>query len=185
VRAKLNRYGTKWEPRKDAAMTQKDSDLQKIKDLIEIMKDNNLIEVEIKHGDDKIFLKRSQPQELTETSVPMVGPNVEGETVKGETLERPGVTPANRQAVKPQQEQELVEIKSPIVGTFYVAPSPDSEPFVEVGSTVKPQTVVCIVEAMKVMNEIKAEASGTIVEVLATNGQAVEYGQVLFKVKPD
>jgi len=76
----------------------------------------------------------------------------------------------------------LVEIKSPIVGTFYSAPSPDSEPFVEVGSKIEENSVVCIVEAMKVMNEIKAEVSGTIVEILVKNGEAVEYGQVLFKV---
>ena len=81
--------------------------------------------------------------------------------------------------------EDLVEIKSPIVGTFYATPSPDSEHYVEVGSTVSPQTVVCIIEAMKVMNEIKAENSGTIAEILVTNGQAVEFGQVLFKLKPD
>jgi len=85
----------------------------------------------------------------------------------------------------PQPDEDLVEIKSPIVGTFYVTPSPDSEPYVELGSAVRPQTVVCIIEAMKVMNEIKAEASGTIAEILVTNGQAVEYGQVLYRVKPD
>ena len=78
-----------------------------------------------------------------------------------------------------------MDVKSPIVGTFYATPSPDSESYVEVGSTVEPQTVVCIIEAMKVMNEIKAETSGTIAEILVTNGQAVEYGQVLFRIKPD
>jgi acetyl-CoA carboxylase biotin carboxyl carrier protein len=78
-----------------------------------------------------------------------------------------------------------VEIKSPLVGTFYATPSPDSKPYVEVGSHVDAQTVVCIIEAMKVMNEIKAETSGVIAEILVTNGQAVEYGQVLFRVKPD
>ncbi len=80
---------------------------------------------------------------------------------------------------------DLLEIKSPIVGTFYEAPSPDSDPYVEIGAHVDAQTVVCIVEAMKVMNEIKAEISGTIVEKRVANGQAVEYGQVLFKVKPE
>jgi acetyl-CoA carboxylase biotin carboxyl carrier protein len=85
----------------------------------------------------------------------------------------------------PKQQQELVEIKAALVGTLYSAPTPDSEPYVEVGSRVDPQTVVCIIEAMKVMNEIKAETSGKIVEILVTNGQAVEYGQILFKVKPD
>jgi acetyl-CoA carboxylase biotin carboxyl carrier protein len=88
-------------------------------------------------------------------------------------------------AAKPQEQQNLFEIKSPIVGTFYATPSPDSQPYVEIGTHVEPQTVVCVVEAMKVMNEIKAETSGTVVEILVTNGQAVEYGQVLFTVKPD
>jgi acetyl-CoA carboxylase biotin carboxyl carrier protein len=72
-----------------------------------------------------------------------------------------------------------------MVGTFYEAPSPDSDPYVEPGGHVDPQTVVCIIEAMKVMNEIKAEVSGTIVERLVKNGQAVEYGQALFRVKPE
>jgi acetyl-CoA carboxylase biotin carboxyl carrier protein len=83
------------------------------------------------------------------------------------------------------QKNNLAVIKSPLVGTFYASPSPDSAPFVELGSHVDAQTVVCIIEAMKVMNEIKAETSGTIAEILVGSGQAVEYGQVLFKVKPD
>ena len=170
---------------KDAAMAEKDTDLQKIKELIEIMKENELLEVEIKHGDDKIFLKRSQPQ-------PSVGGAVSAiPTMRPE----PGATPAHAGGTEALIQtyvsqttpapEDLVEIKSPIVGTFYATPSPDSEHYVEVGSTVSPQTVVGIIEAMKVMNEIKAETSGTIAEVLVTNGQAVEYGQVLFKVKPD
>jgi len=172
--------------RKDAAMAEnKDSDLQKIKKLIEIMKQNELVEVEIKHGDDKIFLKRSQPQPAVGgpvTALPTIGPE------SGAAPAGPNATQSSAalsQPSAPQQEDDLVEIKSPIVGTFYVTPSPDSESYVELGSVVKPQTVVCIIEAMKVMNEIKAETSGTIAEILVTNGQAVEYGQVLFKVKPD
>ncbi len=163
----------------------KDSDLQKIKKLIEIMKQNELVEVEIKHGDDKIFLKRSQPQPAvgeTVTGAGTIGPE------SGAAPAGPNATPSSAplsQPSAPQQEEDLVEIKSPIVGTFYVTPSPDSEPYVELGSVVRSQTVVYIIEAMKVMNEIKAETSGTIVEILVTNGQAVEYGQVLFKVKPD
>jgi acetyl-CoA carboxylase biotin carboxyl carrier protein len=83
------------------------------------------------------------------------------------------------------QKNNLTVIKSPLVGTFYASPSPDSAPFVELGSHVDAQTVVCVIEAMKVMNEIKADTSGTIAEILVGSGQAVEYGQVLFKVKPD
>ena len=164
-------------------MADKDTDLQKIKELIEIMKENDLLEVEIKHGDDKIFLKRSQPQ-----------PSVGGVVSAGPTIRlEPGAAPVHSGGTEALIQtyasqtapEDLVEIKSPIVGTFYSKPSPDSEGYVEVGSTVSSQTVVGIIEAMKVMNEIKAETSGTIAEVLVTNGQAVEYGQVLFKVKPD
>jgi len=83
-----------------------------------------------------------------------------------------------------EQEVEYVEIKSPMVGTFYAAPDPDSPPFVQLGSTVNPSTVVCIVEAMKVFNEIKAELSGTIQKILVKNEEPIEYGQPLFLVRP-
>jgi acetyl-CoA carboxylase biotin carboxyl carrier protein len=166
-------------------MAQEDNDLQKINELIEIMKQNDLVEVEIKHGDDKIFLKRSQPQSAlgrAVTAVPMIEPGVSTAPV------RPNETQTLASEVPPsstQPQQGLVEIKSPLIGTFYATPSPDSKPYVELGLHVNAQTVVCIIEAMKVMNEIKAETSGTIAEILVTNGQAVEYGQVLFRVKPD
>jgi acetyl-CoA carboxylase biotin carboxyl carrier protein len=169
-----------WDLRKDAAMAENDSDLKKITKLIEIMKDHGLEEIEIKHGDDKIFLKRSGPQQAA-IGIPMMRPE-------------PGVTPVGPESMGAASQpsppravpaEDLVEIKSPIVGTFYATPSPDSESYVDIGSEVGPQTVVCIIEAMKVMNEIKAETSGTIVSILVTNGQAVEYGQVLFRVRPD
>ena len=162
-------------------MAEKDTDLQKIKQLIEIMKQDSLVEIEIKHGADKIFLKRSQPQ-LAVSEMPVMRPESGTASVGPDStnvLSKPTALQPDREA------GILVEIKSPIVGTFYATPSPDSEPYVEVGSTVTPQTVLCIIEAMKVMNEIKAETSGTIAEILVTNGQAVEYGQVLFKVRPD
>lgn len=161
-------------------MAEKDIDLKKIKELIEIMKQNGLEELEIKHGDDKIFLKKSQPMPPHSpiiTSMPMVKHEMVPFPAAGQTV---GVQETNAPIA-----ENLVAITSPIVGTFYAKPSPDSEPFVEIGSQVEPQTVVCIIEAMKVMNEIKAETSGTIVEAFVTDGQAVEYGQVLFKVKPD
>ena len=162
-------------------MAQKDIDIKKIKELIEIMKQNGLEELEIKHDDDKIYLRRSQPhlpQAPAPTALPITRQQV------GPTGTDPAGTGALDQIGAAQQE-DIVEVKSPIVGTFYAKPSPDSEPYVETGSTVSPQTIVCIIEAMKVMNEIKAEVSGTIVESLVTDGQAVEYGQVLFKVRPD
>ena len=162
-------------------MVQKDSDLQKIEELIEIMRRNGLVEVEIKHGDDKIFLKRSEPQSAAGkaiTVVPMARPDASAAPIH----------PNEAQALSAEDltaKQGLVEIKSPLIGTFYATPSPDSQPYVEIGSQVDAQTVVCIIEAMKVMNEIKAEIHGKIVEILVSNGQAVEYGQVLFRAKPD
>jgi acetyl-CoA carboxylase biotin carboxyl carrier protein len=158
----------------------KETKLRKIKELVELMRDNDLIELEIVDGDNKILLKRPQPPagptitQIPMASLPAVAP-VAAPTGEPTEVE----TPAD------QEDQGLVEIKSPIVGTFYLAPSSDSQPYVTVGSKVKPDTVVCIVEAMKVMNEIKAETGGTIAEILCETGEAVEYGQALFKVKPD
>jgi acetyl-CoA carboxylase biotin carboxyl carrier protein len=161
-------------------MTQNDSDLTRMKELIDIMKDNELVEVQIEHGDDKILLKRSVPGPAV-TAVPIIGPHISAMSgIAGAGQ----ISPAGTQPGAILDEG-LVEIKSPLVGTFYARPSPDSESYVDIGSQVNPQTVVCIIEAMKVMNEIKAEMSGTIVKIMVTSGQAVEYGQVLFKVKPE
>ena len=166
-------------------MADKDADFKKIKRLIKIMKENGLVEIEIKHGDDKIALKRAQPQTVVGqpiTGVPVIG----HESAAVSPVPPAGDAPASTgQAASGEGAEDLAEIKSPIVGTLYATPSPDSEDYVEVGSRVDPQTVVCIIEAMKVMNEIKAEISGTISEILVSNGQAVEYGQVLFRVKAD
>jgi len=161
-------------------MAQKENDFQKINKLIEIMKANGLAEIEIKHGDDRIALKRFGPQQPV---VNVVSPVESAQLPLNCSTAAPNFVP--EAAGIAGQQSNLVEIKSPIVGTFYVKPSPDSPPYVETGSHVTEQTVVCIIEAMKVMNEIKAEVSGTIVEVLITNGQAIEYGQVIFRVKPD
>ncbi|MBN2590363.1 MAG: acetyl-CoA carboxylase biotin carboxyl carrier protein [Sedimentisphaerales bacterium] len=161
-------------------MADKDIDIKKIKELIDIMKQNGLEVIEINHGDDKIYLKRSQPQSFSGpiiTSMPTIKPEMAPSSGQA------NVTNSSGSAVP--VDDSLITIKSPLVGTFYAKPSPDSDPFVETGTPVEPQTVVCIIEAMKVMNEIKAETSGTIVEAFVTDGQAVEYGQVLFKVKPD
>ena len=156
-------------------MSQKETDLQRIKKLIKIMEDNDLVEIEIAHDNEKILLKRAQPQPPTMTAIPMAA--VAGDSVGG--AKGSDVSSAGQVA---EQDAGLVDIKSPLVGTFYATPSPDSEAFVEVDSPVEPQTVVCVIEAMKVMNEIKAETSGKIARVLVKSGQAVEYGQVLFKL---
>ncbi|MFC1781639.1 acetyl-CoA carboxylase biotin carboxyl carrier protein [Planctomycetota bacterium] len=165
-------------------MADKDIDLKKIKELIELMKQNGLEELEIKQDDKKIFLKR-HPQSPPATAVTAI-PFFKQESVSEHT-DLQNTTASNQSGVSETEakDDDLVEITSPIVGTFYAKPSPDSESYVEIGSTVAPYTVVCIIEAMKVMNEIKAETRGIIVESLVTDGQAVEYGQVLYKVRPD
>jgi acetyl-CoA carboxylase biotin carboxyl carrier protein len=160
-------------------MADKDADVQKIKELIRIMKENDLVKIDLRHGEDYISLQRAQPQQPG-----IMGPVIASLPGVGTPIAVPPA-PVGGHTSAPGKAEGLVEIKSPIVGTLYVAPTPDSEPFVDIGSRVDPQTVVCIIEAMKVMNEIKAEVSGTIVEKTAANGQAVEYGQVLFRVRPD
>jgi len=153
------------------------TNLQKIEELIELMKLNDLVELEIVDGDSKIHLKRPQAQPPSVTALPLVAPAVS---------QAASVPAAESAEAKPatDETEEFVEIKSPIVGTFYSAPSPDSEPYIEVGSEVEPETVVGIIEAMKVMNEIKAQLTGMITQIVVANGQAVEYGQVLFRVRP-
>jgi acetyl-CoA carboxylase biotin carboxyl carrier protein len=160
-------------------MPDKNIDIKKIQELIEIMKANGLEELEIQEGDSKVVLKRHFPhsgRHFVAAGLP----------VSAQTAAESAASAADAAAqAGTQHEKNLIEIKSPIVGTFYAKPSPDAEPYVEVGAKVDTRTVVCIIEAMKVMNEIRAETDGTIVEVCITNGQAVEFGQVLFKVRPD
>ena len=153
---------------------EKKTDLKKVKELVELMLENDLVEVEIADGDSKIHLKRpghSQPQF---TAAPMQF--AQAQAAVPQAAAAPQAAPAA---------DNLVDIQSPIIGTFYSAPSPDSPAFVKIGDRVNPDTVVCIIEAMKVMNEIKAEKSGTIEKIMVTNGQAVEFNQSLFKIKPD
>jgi acetyl-CoA carboxylase biotin carboxyl carrier protein len=160
-------------------MAEKDTDIQRIKELLKIMKENDLVEIDIQHGDDRVTLRRAQPQQAT-----AMGPIMTAMPGVVSPILLPQGQGAG-QGPNAAKGDGLLEIKSPIVGTFYETPSPDSDPYVEPGVHVDPQSVVCIIEAMKVMNEIKAEVTGTIVERTVKNGQAVEYGQVLFKVRPD
>lgn len=143
--------------------------LKEIKEIISLMDENDLTEIEIERDGLKIRLKKRSGQiEQMITAIPQAPIK---ETAPAE------VQPA-------LQTEELAEIKSPMVGTFYRAPSPESLPFVDVGSEVQPDKVVCIIEAMKLMNEIKSEIKGSIKEILVENGHPVEFGQVLFRVLP-
>jgi len=155
------------------AEEKKTTDLKHLEQIVAMMVKNDLVEVEIKDGDNKIHLRRPEPQQMT--AMPMHAP-----MMHAPAPQYPVSAAAPAVAAK---DENIIEIKSPIVGTFYSSPSPDSPAYAKVGDKVNPETVVCIIEAMKVMNEIKAELSGTITEIVAQNGQAIEYGQVLFKLK--
>lgn len=157
------------------AEEKKTTDLKHLEQIVAMMVKNDLVEVEIKDGDNKIHLRRPEPQQMT--AIPMHAPMMHA------PVNYPVAAPAASAPAAEVKDENLITIKSPIVGTFYSSPSPDSPAYAKVGDKVNPETVVCIIEAMKVMNEIKAEASGTITEIVAQNGQAIEYGQILFKLK--
>lgn len=145
-----------------------------LKKIIRLMVEADLSELSIEDKSAKISLKRGTCVAITPTT----------QSIPAVSVQTPNVPAATNVSATPSAEpSNTFVIKSPMVGTFYVAPNPNAKPYVEVGSTVNNNTVVCVLEAMKVMNEICAECSGKIVEVLAKNGSAVEYGQPLFRVQ--
>lgn len=145
-------------------------DLERIKSVIDLMSEHDLSEFAIEDKDFKLSLKRGGPTLMMAAPMQMAA-----------SAAAPAAPPA---AVPvPAKEDELLPIPSPLVGTFYRATSPDADPLVAVGSRVNKDTVVCIIEAMKVMNEIKAETSGVVKKVLIENATAVQYGQPMFLIE--
>ncbi len=146
--------------------------VDRIRELLEIMESHGLAELELQEGEFKVRLCKEQRQVAGAPAGAMapLATSAYGEQAS--------------QGQAPDQ-TDLESIKSPIVGTFYMAPAPDAEAFVHMGSHVTEETIVCIVEAMKVMNEVKSGVCGVIAEVLVENGEAVEYGQPLFLVKQE
>jgi acetyl-CoA carboxylase biotin carboxyl carrier protein len=158
-------------------------DLKDIKAIIDLMKKNSVSEFELEKQDFKIRLKRGANGGGTGASYDesVVAYSAQA-TSRPAALPAAAVAPALQAATPPAPPE--AEVKSPMIGTFYRAPSPESASYVEIGTEVNPDTVVCIIEAMKVMNEIKAEAKGVITEVLVENAKPVEFGQPLFKLRP-
>jgi len=151
--------------------------LKEIKEIIALMNDNNLNEIEIEREGLKLKLKKSAD------GLVMGGPtHYAVESLPAPQATTPTVLPVTSGAADSSKDNK--DIKSPMVGTFYRAPSPEAAAFVEVGQTVEIGQVVCIVEAMKLMNEIKSEVRGKIVEVAVQNAEPVEFGQTLFVVDP-
>ena len=150
-------------------------DLKRVKQLVELMRANDLTDLEIKQGELQIMLRRNS-QMAVFSGVPVAMPT---QTVP--VSPSVAVTPAPAPAV-PEEPANTTLVKSPMVGTFYAAASPNAPPFVKVGDAVTPEKTVCLIEAMKVYNEIQAECTGKIIAVLVNNGETVEYGKPLFRV---
>lgn len=148
-------------------------DIKEIKSLAQILNQSGLTSIEVSENDYKIRLEKNQTQTIVQTK----------------QSDSPDLIQAEPSAKLPEKDDDsvvdfnkLTEVKSPMVGVFYAAPSPDSAPFVEVGSKVKKGDVLCIIEAMKLMNEIIAETDGEIVDICAEDGGLVEFSQILFKI---
>jgi acetyl-CoA carboxylase biotin carboxyl carrier protein len=148
-------------------------DLKRIKRLVELMQVNDLTELDIQQGDLRVQLKRNN----------LVAAPVPNRPTVTQTVHVPQIAAVPVQPSPPVDDG--FAIKSPMVGTFYTSSSPDSPPFVKIGDTVTPDKTVCLVEAMKVYNEIQAECSGKITAILVKNGDTVEYGTPLFRVLPE
>jgi acetyl-CoA carboxylase biotin carboxyl carrier protein len=166
-------------------------DLKEIKLVIDLMTKNGLSEFELEKGDFKLRVKRGPAGEWSTSTTPVAAPQivhhhapVAAFAPASAAPPAAGIAPLAPSAPAGAVPSVHPQIVSPMVGTFYLSPSPDSPPYVAVGQEVHEDTVVCIIEAMKVMNEIKAETRGIIVEILAQNGKPVEFGKPLFAVRP-
>ena len=148
-------------------------DLDRLQQLVEMMEKHGLSEVNLRRGDEQWRLRRGARE-----VVPAAPPPMPLQMPPQTTQAAPAAAPA------PAEASGLIDIKSPTVGTFYASPSPGEPAFVTVGSVVTPETIVCLLEAMKVFNQIPAEVSGTITAILVKSGDAIEFGQPLFRVRP-
>jgi acetyl-CoA carboxylase biotin carboxyl carrier protein len=153
-------------------------ELKDIKAIIDLMKKNSITEFELEEKDSKLRLKRGinggVPVAQSDEAAPMMPMSASVPMLSAAPM-----------PLAPAANTGEIDVKSPMIGTFYRSPSPEASAYIEIGSEVSPDTVVCIIEAMKVMNEIKAEVKGIITQTLVENGKPVEFGQPLFKVRPN
>lgn len=165
----------------DSKAAQPGFDLDRLQQLVELMEKHDLREVKLKKGEEQWHLRRGAQEVLT--AMPMPGAYMAPPPAPVAAPTPPAAS-AGGSPPAAAKDDGLVDIKSPMVGTFYRASSPDDPPFSKEGDRVSPDSVVCLVEAMKFFNQIKAECSGTIARILVKDGDAVEFGQPMFKVKP-
>ena len=157
-------------------------DLRKLKTLIDLVSDSNVSELEITEAEGKVRIVKSGPSQAMHVAQPAVSSASASATVAPAPVAPVAPTPAEVTATAAAAEPDGHVVKSPMVGTFYRSSSPEAASYVEVGTQVKEGQTICIIEAMKILNEIEADKSGTITQIVAQNGQAVEYGAPLFVI---
>jgi acetyl-CoA carboxylase biotin carboxyl carrier protein len=166
--------------------------VDEIRELIHLATETGIAELEVQRGDNRVRIRRASftlGQEVVispqhEASLaPVPAPHASPSAASPAAAAVPGSEPGRDKTDKPAPDPSLVLVKSPIVGTFYESPGPDAPPFVRIGERVQPGKVLCIIESMKLMNEIEAETSGIVESKLVMNGQPVEYGEALFAVR--
>ena len=156
--------------------------VDEIRELIALASETGIAELEVQRGDNRVRIRRavySSPQEIVLSPMPMVA----APAAVAPTAAPIPVVETPKDMEREKVDPTLILVKSPIVGTFYESPSPGSAPFVRVGERVQPGKVLCIIESMKLMNEIEAEVSGIVESKLVMNGQPVEYGEALFAIR--
>ncbi len=151
-------------------------DLRKLKKLIDLVQESGIAELEITEGEEKVKIVKGGAAVVSSAAPAAAAVSPQAPAPGPAAAAAPAAAPA----AEPERGQEGHLVKAPMVGTFYRSPSPDAKPFIEVGQAVKEGDTICIIEAMKLMNEIEADASGVVKAVLVENGQPVEYGQPLF-----
>lgn len=170
------------------------TDLNYIKKLLKILETGDINEIEIEEEGTRVKVVKSKPNEAAPAAQPQIIYQQPPQMMQQQAAPvAPAPAPAGTPGAKPEEKKEaappagdnLIEVRSPIVGTFYRAPSPNADPYVQVGQQVSKGSILCIIEAMKLMNEIECEYEGKIVKILAENAQPVEYNQVLFLVEPN
>ena len=157
--------------------------IDEIKELLQLFNDSGVGELELERGGDRLRLRRAPPEGAVPAGAPTPVTIIPIPATPPAVAQAPEA-PAHAPEKPPEPEPEQILVKSPIVGTFYEASSPDTPPFVQVGDAVEPGQVLCIIESMKLMNEIEAEVAGTIAAKLVENGKPVEYGEALFAIQP-
>jgi acetyl-CoA carboxylase biotin carboxyl carrier protein len=155
-------------------------DIRKVKKLIELLEESGISEIEISEGEESVRISRyPQPGTVTYVAPPGIAPAAAAPP----TASTPAQSPSEPEAAPPAAPPRGHQVTAPMVGTFYTGPAPGAKPFVEIGSEVKPGDTLCVIEAMKMMNQIESEFAGRVVSILVENGSPVEFGQPLFVIE--